>query len=204
MDELELLKKDWQKDTVTYPRLSATELYKMIHSKSSSIVKWIFIISLIEIGLGLILTVINPNIESQIQYPGWTNWMIYATYPVILFFVYRFYQNYKNISATDDVKSLISNIIKTRRTVKHYVWFNVIAGGLIAAVGLYIAFTINAGGVAEFNANATTKEFVILIVSIIIALGLVIGIILGIYYLLYGLLLRRLNRNYKELKKLES
>jgi len=175
----------------------------MIHAKSSSIVKWIFIISAIELTIGIILAAINPTLEHTIEYPSWTNWLMYASYPVILYFVYKFYQNYKNINATDDVKSLISNIIKTRKTVKHYVLFNVIAGATIAAIGLFIAFTSNSGGLEQFNATATTKEYAILVVSIIIGTLIMVGIILGIYYLLYGLLLKRLNKNYKELKKLE-
>ena len=48
MDELELLKKDWKKDHTDFPKLSYNEIYKMILKKSSSIVKWIFIISLLE------------------------------------------------------------------------------------------------------------------------------------------------------------
>ena len=48
MDELELLKKDWKKQDNSYPKLSYDEIYKMILKKSSSIVKWIFIISLLE------------------------------------------------------------------------------------------------------------------------------------------------------------
>ena len=44
MDELELLKKDWQKENMTFPKLSYNDIYKMIIKKSSSIVKWIFII----------------------------------------------------------------------------------------------------------------------------------------------------------------
>lgn len=48
MDELELLKKDWKKGEDNYPKLTYNEIYKMILKKSSSIVKWIFIISLLE------------------------------------------------------------------------------------------------------------------------------------------------------------
>ncbi|MCB0372669.1 MAG: hypothetical protein KDD31_06665, partial [Muricauda sp.] len=48
LDELELLKKDWQKREANLPKLSYDEIYKMIWKKSSSIVKWIFYISIIE------------------------------------------------------------------------------------------------------------------------------------------------------------
>ena len=41
LDELELLKKDWQKREANLPKLSYEEIYPMIKKKSSSIVKWI-------------------------------------------------------------------------------------------------------------------------------------------------------------------
>ena len=47
MDELEILKKDWQKNQ-KFPKLSKKEIYRLLHKKSSSIVKWIFILSIIE------------------------------------------------------------------------------------------------------------------------------------------------------------
>jgi hypothetical protein len=46
MKELDLLKKDWKKSTASFEQISELELYKMIHKKSSSIVKWILIISI--------------------------------------------------------------------------------------------------------------------------------------------------------------
>ena len=49
MDELELLKKDWQKKDANIPQLSYNDIYEMIWKKSSSIVKWILIISILDI-----------------------------------------------------------------------------------------------------------------------------------------------------------
>ena len=40
MKELDLLKKDWQKSDNSFEQVSEIEIYKMIHKKSSSIVKW--------------------------------------------------------------------------------------------------------------------------------------------------------------------
>jgi hypothetical protein len=39
------IKKDWQKSDNSFNQISETEIYKMIHKKSSSIVKWILIIA---------------------------------------------------------------------------------------------------------------------------------------------------------------
>ena len=55
MEELDLLKKAWQKDSHGFEQISEVEIYKMLHAKSSSIVKWIFYISLFELGFGFIV-----------------------------------------------------------------------------------------------------------------------------------------------------
>ena len=44
MDELELLKKDWETSSKNYPELDKKTIYKLINKRSSSLVKWIFII----------------------------------------------------------------------------------------------------------------------------------------------------------------
>lgn len=203
MDELELLKKDWKRAEKNYPSLSHDEIYKMTHSKSSSIVKWIFYISLIELALGLVLALVNPRIDSDIVYPTWLEMIGYATIPVLVYFIIMFYKNYKSITATDNVRKLIKTILKTRKTVKHYVIFNLIFAGVFSAIAVFYAYIQAAGGFNKFNETAHFKEYAILIIVIVLFSALFIGFAYGIYYLLYGILLKRLNRNYDELKKLE-
>src|SRR5690606_41436277 len=47
-------------------------------------------------------------------------------YVVILYFIYKFYVNYKKISVTDSSSKLMMPILKVKRTVTQYVWFNLI------------------------------------------------------------------------------
>jgi hypothetical protein len=56
MDELDILKKDWNKDDSRYPKLSYNDIYGMILKRSSTIVKWIFIISILEFVFWTILS----------------------------------------------------------------------------------------------------------------------------------------------------
>jgi uncharacterized membrane protein YhdT len=203
MDELELLKKDWQSDRPKYPELSYDDIYKMSHAKSSSIVKWIFYISLIELSVGIALTLINPKIDSPVEFPKWVDTLSYIAIPVILGFIYLFYKNYKTITSTDNVKTLINSILKTRRTVKYYVLFNLILVGIFSSVGLYIGYVDAAGGAEVFTASAHFKEYAVLGVVIVLATVGITALIYGVYYLIYGILLKRLNRNYNELKRLE-
>ena len=48
---VDLLKKYWKKSENTFEQVSEVEIYKMLHKKSSSIVKWIVIISVLEVLL---------------------------------------------------------------------------------------------------------------------------------------------------------
>jgi hypothetical protein len=50
MKELDLLK-DW-KNKDSFEQISEIEIYRMIHKKSSSIVKWILIISILRFCYG--------------------------------------------------------------------------------------------------------------------------------------------------------
>ena len=48
MDELEILKKDWKKNENAFDQVTEKEIYGMLHKRSSSIVKWILITSILE------------------------------------------------------------------------------------------------------------------------------------------------------------
>src|SRR5690606_39204004 len=213
MDELELLKKDWKKDEDTkYPKLSYKELYNMILRKSSSIVKWIFIISLLEFIFWLIIsfafkdTDFNQRFETYHADKIMIPFMVLG-YFILAYFFYRFYINYRTISATDNAKILMENILKTRSTVKQYVGFNLIYVAVSAFMVLGIQFNRGQEMISlldKASANGEILKFYgLIIITTCVLLALVIAIVLGFYYLIYGILLKRLNKNYRELKRLE-
>ena len=74
MEELDLLKKDWKKSENSFEQLSEKDIYKMIHQKSSSVVKWILIISLIELSIGILLNVLSLESDffNKIDAKGYT------------------------------------------------------------------------------------------------------------------------------------
>ncbi|WP_417360332.1 hypothetical protein [Galbibacter sp.] len=204
MEELDLLKKDWQKREKNLPNLSYEDIYKMMLKKSSSSVRWIFYISIIELGLGiLIILFYHPSVGRQIQLPEYINYFSYLSIPVLLFFVYRFFQNYKNISTTSSVKGLLESIMKARRTVRLYIILNMILGGLASIFTLIYVYIDQQGGWNVFVQEAQIKDYLIIFVVAVIATTIVMAVLLGIYLLLYGFLMRRLKMNYKELKKME-
>ena len=212
MDELELLKKDWQKEDSKYPKLTYDEIYKMILKKSSSIVKWIFIISLLEFALWTLVSFGLKDTESMKRFEQYDADMILIPmtvlgYIILAYFFYLFFKNYKTISATDTAKNLMENILKTRRTVKYYVAFNLIYLVVATVMVLFIEFDQDQqliGKINEASANGEVfKFYATMIIAVFVVLAIFIALLLLFYYLIYGLLLKRLNRNYKELKRLE-
>jgi len=212
MDELELLKKDWKREDKVYPKLSYNEIYNMILRKSSSIVKWIFIISILEfvfwlfISFGLKASGFNLELEEMESNVGFIVISIFS-YAVLAYFFYRFYINYKTINTTDNAKVLMENILKTRRTVKQYVFFNLLV--LIIGVTYMMPYAIQSDEDSRVLLEAAQangemfKYYAGIAIVTLIGLVVAISVLLLFYWLIYGILLKRLNRNYFELKKLE-
>ena len=212
MDELDLLKKDWQKSENKFPKLSYSDIYKMILQKSSSIVKWIFIISLLEFSLWIVLSFALKDTESMEKFNKIDADFILIPltvigYIVLAYFFYLFYRNYRRISVTDNAKILMENILKTRRSVKHYVAFNLIYLAVSVVIVLFVQFDQDEQIIAQVQQAAANgsliKYYVIIILSTMAFLAIAIGLLLLFYWLVYGILLGRLNKNYRELKKLE-
>lgn len=212
MDELELLKKDWQKEESKYPKLSYNDIYKMILKKSSSIVKWIFIISILEFVFWTAISFLLKDADFNQRFQEYSVDSIIIPlsvigYIILGYFFYRFYMNYRTISVTDSAKLLMEKILKTRRTVRQYVAFNLIylVIASIVVVGIQMKKDDQMISLIE-NASANGEIFMFyakFFGILIIILGIAIGLFLLFYYFIYGLLLKRLNRNYRELKKLE-
>lgn len=202
MDVLDNYKKVWENQPEERSKFSAIEIYKMAHSKSSSIVKWIFIIGILEFVFlnSLYLFIDMDEAMKEYEKLGLEDFVFYsqiAAYAILLYFLWAFYQNYKKISTIDSTKTLMKKIIKTRKTVRNYVLFNL---GYMALVMLVVTTaTIN----MNFD-DLNTKQLILIIISTLIATLLILGLLWLFYQLLYGILLRKLNRNYKELAKLDD
>ena len=211
MEELDLLKKAWQKDTYTNEQISEVEIYKMLHTKSSSIVKWILIISIIEV---LFWTVISLcyNIDDHMKKQHAENMIVYLkaltlfNYVVIFWFIYCFYKNYVKISTTSSTKQLMQDILNTRKTVHYYVWYNLTMIVLCLIAGFAIAFVYNPKMelLKDKMAHESNYQTLLIILGIMILTCVIfVGVFWLFYRMLYGILLRKLNTNYKELKKID-
>jgi magnesium-transporting ATPase (P-type) len=209
MDELELLKKDWNKQS-DYKKLSVQDIYPMLHKKSSSIVKMLFYISLGELAFWILVSAIpyvcsdsyKKKLDNIYESDYLFSLLTIFSFGITILFVYLLFKSYKSISVTDNTKKLMENIIKTRRVIKYYVLYNLIVGGISMIIGFYIGLH-NDPETAKNMANigSTEKTMIYLILTGIV--GIFIVVFWLFYKLIYGLLLKRLNRNYNELQKLE-
>jgi methyl-accepting chemotaxis protein len=212
-DELELLKKDWQKKEFNVPKLSYEDIHKMIWKKSSSIVKWILIISILEFSLPHLLYLLpsmrkGMEIYEKIGVSKYLFGMSLMTYVVAIYFIFQFYKRFKEISVLDNSKDLMRKIIKTRKTVKHYVIFSlsmIMVTIIMMVVGVYLNDNISLAfpELKDSLENISKEKLKVTIMLSIGIFGIVLTLFMGgIYFLLYGLLLRKLKKNYNELKHL--
>ncbi|HLA55729.1 MAG TPA: hypothetical protein VK623_06495 [Flavobacterium sp.] len=209
MEELDLLKKDWKRKENSFSQLSEAEIYGMLHRKSSSIVKWILIISILEVflwtGIGFIYS--NDDYLKSLKHEEllvYFRVLNYFNYAVVLVFIYLFYKNYVNITTTSSTKKLMKDILKTRKTVQYYVWYNLfmIVIGLIS--GFVVSFAYNPQMQLMKEKMAHEGKYMAITLGILtLAVIASVGIFWLFYRLLYGILLKKLLANYKELKKMD-
>ena len=212
MDELKLLKKDWKKQEGSFHQISENEIYGMLHKRSSSIVKWILIISVLELLLWSGITFLTADEEyfkTLEMYHLDTIMPIISVinYGVILFFIYLFFKNYKAINTTDTVKQLMQSILKTRKTVKYYVWYNLgmTAFSFILVFIFQFMYDPNIQKLIEkMSKTVSVSTFYCIMILVYVAVIVVfIGLIWLFYRILYGILMRRLQKNYNELQKID-
>jgi hypothetical protein len=214
MDHLELLKQTWQNREQELPQLSYQDIYQMLLKKSSSIVKWIFFISIGELIFWTVLAFFVPESTKEINNGiGLKDTFIIINiihYTIFAVFIYLFYKNYRSIRVTDTIKKLMKSILSTRRTVKYFVIYNV-GASILLLIGvniyyytkkeqLYELMVENFEGYSAIPQESFTSVFFI---SQLIFGVVLVGLILLFYRIIYGILLKRLKRNYNELRKIE-
>ena len=205
MEELDLLKKDWKKNESSFEQISEVAIYKMIHQKSSSIVKWILIISILEVLLwtGISVFYNSDDYLKKMHSEYLIDYFKYITifnYVVIAAFIYMFYRNYKAISTITATKQLMSDILKTRKTVQYYVWYNL---GMIVVsmiIGFVLVFTVDP---KMHQLTSKNNGLLFMVVFCTICIVIIVGLFWLFYRLIYGILLRKLYKNYNELKKID-
>ncbi|MDA8762000.1 hypothetical protein N9M81_01700 [Flavobacteriaceae bacterium] len=211
--DLSNYKKVWKNQPEGKNKISALEIYKMTQSKSNSIVKWIFIIGLLEFVFWFAINYLgtkNGALEpyEKLNLISFIDNVSYFHYVVVVLFLILFYRNFSLISTIDNTKTLMKNILLVRKTVKWYVYYNLINVVVFSIILNILIFNTPDGinilsGIdnESFNQEHMTTVFII---AQIVVIAIMLLILWLFYYLLYGILLKKLNKNYKELTKLNE
>lgn len=211
MDELDLLKKNWDKNRTSEHEVSEKQIYAMLQKGSSSVVKWILIVGILEFLLWSILSIISYD-ENQMTEMGLAKYekvldVINVLYYVVLIsFIVLFYKNYKAVTVVTDTKSLMQSILKVRKTVNYYVGFNLI----FLALGTFALFSLIILSAPQFESlrnllfdgHHNFKIFLLVVLTSVFVL--IFLLVFWLFYkLIYGLFLQKLSKNYKELQKID-
>ena len=204
MDHLEKLKGVWQDQDESTLKFTKSDIFGMIQKKSSSVVKWILIVSIIEFTLPNLIILFTDNSASKKLYDNYDLNGVMTIYTVIyviiiIGFIYYFYKNYKNICVNSSVKGMLHSIIQTRKTVKYYINTNIT---LAAIIGLHVFYKVFNSPLFIEKLPENTNMIAVWAIAITI-FTFVLFLFWGIYKIIYGFFLRKLNRNYKELLKNE-
>lgn len=201
MDGLDLLKQHWNNND-RFPKINKEEIRHMLHQRSSSIIKWVFIISLIELSVGIILGFILPMDQKSTSFESFLDITFGIAFKaVILYFIYRFFKNYRLIKNTTNTKTLLKTILKTRQSVDNYIKFNiyfVIFYGALAGLKEIVTTIIN-----KSVAEGIIMTFLVLIVFTPVIL-IVTYLLKRYYHILYRRLINKLDNNYEELNRIEK
>jgi len=217
--DLDSFKKTWQEQPVQQ-KYDHSAILEMLNRKSRNYVKYILWISVVEfiffsvLGLFYILQGKESNSFISIleklgarkttELEGSLD-NIYVVLKVLslsitAYFVYKFYQNYKKIKIEENLKKLILKIIQFKKTVNAFILINIIL--LISFTSiftLFIFYVLNTQNIEVTNSTLTG-----FIIGTIISTAVAVLLIWLYYKIVYGIIMRKLDKNLRQLKEIES
>ncbi|KMQ62363.1 beta-carotene 15,15'-monooxygenase [Chryseobacterium sp. BLS98] len=217
--DLDSFKKTWQEQPVQ-PKYDSNEILQMLNRKSRNYVKYIFWISVVEFlffsVLGLfyffqdeesdsfrkILEKLGaqkaPEIETNFDHAYLAIKIL--SLMITAYFVLKFYQNYRKIKIEENLKGLIIRIIKFKKTVNAFILISIAL--LVAFTFVFTAFIFYA--LNSQNVRPDNSNLIIVIIGIIVSTVLCVLLIWLYYRLVYGIIIRKLDRNLKQLREIDS
>lgn len=217
--DLDSFKKTWQEQPVQ-EKYDNSEILQMLNRKSRNYVKYIFWISIFEflflsiLGSFYILQNNNANsflqilakfgvkISPELDHNFNTIYLIlkFLSISITAYFVYQFYKNYHLIKIEENLKNYIKNIIQFKKTVNAFILTNIlIVTFFTSALTIFGIYAIQ-----NQNTSLASPSILAFIVSFIISIVFCIALIWLYYRLVYGLLIKRLDKNLTQLKKIDS
>ncbi|UKB80638.1 beta-carotene 15,15'-monooxygenase [Chryseobacterium sp. MEBOG07] len=217
--DLDSFKKTWQEQAVQ-PKYDNKEILQMLNRKSRNYIKYIFWISVVEFLLFSVLGLFYffqeeesesfrkmlerlgaqeaPEVENNFGHVYLA--IKFLSLLITAYFVLKFYQNYRRIKIEENLKGLITRIIKFKTTVNAFIIVSIVI--LIAftfVLSAFIFYTLNSQNIQPTSSNLT-----IIIVGIVVSTLLAISMIWLYYRLVYGTIIKKLDKNLKQLKEIDS
>jgi len=217
--DLDSFKKTWQEQPVQ-PKYDNNEILQMLNRKSRNYVKYIFWISVVEFLFFSVLGLfyLFPEEESESfrkmlerlgaqEAPEVENNFghVYLAIKILsllitAYFVFKFYQNYRKIKIEENLKGLITRIIKFKTTVNAFILISIVLLVIFTFIlTAFIFYTLNSQNIQPSGSNLT-----IIIVGIVVSTLLAISMIWFYYRLVYGTIIRKLDKNLNQLKEIDS
>lgn len=216
---LDELKKSWQQQDIE-PKYAPSEIILMLHKKSRNYVKYIFWISALEFLIFFCLGVfyifraendtsflhilsklgVKETLQLQHKFTQLYGVLKIMSLFVTGFFVVQFYLNYKKIRIQDNLKLLILQIVKFRKSVNAFIFTNIAL--LILFTGILTIFIFQI--FAQQNISLTHPVLLGFIAALTSTTLFAVGLIWLYYKLVYGIIMKRLGQNLAELQKIEK
>ena len=217
--DLDSLKKTWQQEPAQ-PKYDSNEIESMLNKSSRNYVKYILWISLAEFIIILsaniyysflgddtsdllrILKRLGINDSTNFEGAISNLYLILKLISLALtgVFVVVFYQNYRKINVESNLKKLILQIIRFKKTVQLFILANISLVILFTAVlGIFTLSVLD-----EQHIKLTNPTLLGFITGLMLTMGLS-AVLMWVYYrVVYGLILSRLGKNLKQLQNIEE
>ncbi|SFI56208.1 beta-carotene 15,15'-monooxygenase [Halpernia frigidisoli] len=216
---LDDLKKSWQQQD-SQSKYAPSEISQMLHKKSRNYVKYIFYISAVEFLIFFGLSIfyifkaendssflnilkklgVTPTSELQQSFSHLYIGLKIVSLIITAYFVVQFYLNYKKIKIQDNLKLLILQIVKFRKTVNAFIFTNIALLILFMVVSTVFIFNI----FTTQNISLSHPTLIAFLIGLTLTTLLAVGLIWIYYKIVYGIIMRRLGRNLSELQKIDS
>lgn len=217
--DIDKLKKNWQEQEVplTY---APEDILTMLNRRSRNYVKYIFWISLLEFLIFLTLSLwyllwseeessflrilarvgVSRTMAVQRDFEHLYFVMKIISLLVSGYFLAKFYRNYRRIKVEENLKKLMEQIVRFRRTVNQFIAINLLLIILfIISLSYFISFVVRSQNIAM-----SQPAIIGLSAGMVVALLLCLVLLWAYYRLVYGIMMKRLEKNLRQLEKIEA
>ncbi|AYO57132.1 beta-carotene 15,15'-monooxygenase [Chryseobacterium sp. 6424] len=217
--DLDDLKKTWQQQHVA-PKYNSHDIEAMLNKSSRNYVKYILGISIIEFLVMLCMNIyytflgddsksfmtvlgklgVHSTDELQASFSHLYFILKIISLLMTAFFVVRFYRNFRRIKIEANLKRLILQIMRFKKTVNLFILANILLLIIFTVVLTFFTFSVLSSQHVEMS-HPTLIGFVI---GLVLMTGLSVVLIWVYYRIVYGILLKRLGKNLAALQKIEA